>query len=114
MQLHLHQLHLQIHVSRLRADPTLHARWPRIALHALVSPTSLEPLQTADQNVWATENVPITWHASISNAETHAQGRVESMQSVELSATLQTVLVLLEWLAIHSDIVLLHNVSINK
>jgi hypothetical protein len=96
MQLHLHQLHHQIHASLLHADPILRARWPKIAHHALVYPTSLDLLQTADQNVLAMENVPITWHASISNAETHAQDHVESMQNVELSATLQTVLVLLD------------------
>jgi hypothetical protein len=50
MQLHLHQ-HLQIHVSLLHVDPILHARWPKMVRHALVYLTSLDLLQTADQNV---------------------------------------------------------------
>jgi hypothetical protein len=58
------------------------------------------------------ENVLFIWHASISNAKTHAQDHVASMQNVELSAILQTASVHLDLQATPSNNVLFLNVSI--
>jgi hypothetical protein len=44
-------LHPQIHASLLHVDPMLHARWLGRVHRVLVYLTSLDLLQTADQNV---------------------------------------------------------------
>jgi len=59
------------------------------------------------------ENVLVIWHASVWSAKIHAQDHVASMQSAELSATLQTAFVYLDFQATHSDSVLFLNVSID-